>query len=105
MQAALQREDRQRAGKKKGKKKAAKRKTLQSKKVIKSERRWLKCAPAVSGASSSSSAEGAQEAQAPAAPKGRVGITVTARMRSAAGNRTVKRRIVMRTYKKGERRR
>jgi hypothetical protein len=35
--------------------------------------------------------------------KGRVGITVTARMRSAAGNRVVRRRIVMRTYKKGER--
>ena len=36
---------------------------------------------------------------------GRVGITVTVHMRSAAGNRTAKRRIVMRTYKKGERRR
>ena len=35
--------------------------------------------------------------------KGRVGITVTARMRSVVGNRVVKRRIVMRTYKKGER--
>ena len=39
------------------------------------------------------------------APMGGVGITVIARMRSAAGNRTAKRRIVMRTYKKGERRR
>jgi len=35
--------------------------------------------------------------------KGRVGITVTVKMRSVAGNRTVRRRIVMRTYKKGER--
>ena len=35
--------------------------------------------------------------------KGRVGITVTAKMRSVGGNRTVRRRIVMRTYKKGER--
>ena len=34
---------------------------------------------------------------------GRVGITVTVRMRSVMGNRVVKRRIVMRTYKKGER--
>ena len=30
---------------------------------------------------------------------GRVGITVTVHMRSAAGNRTAKRRIVMRTSK------
>ena len=36
---------------------------------------------------------------------GRAGITVTARMRSKAGNRTARRRIVMRTYKRGERRR
>jgi hypothetical protein len=34
---------------------------------------------------------------------GRAGITVTARMRSVAGNRVVRRRIVMRTYKKGYR--
>jgi hypothetical protein len=36
---------------------------------------------------------------------GRVGITIVAHMRSAAGTRTAKRRIVMRTYKKSERRR
>jgi hypothetical protein len=35
--------------------------------------------------------------------KGRAGITVTARMHSAAGNRVVRRRIVMRTYKHGYR--
>ena len=35
--------------------------------------------------------------------KGRAGITVTARMHSVAGNRIVRRRIVMRTYKKGYR--
>ena len=35
--------------------------------------------------------------------KGRVGITVTAKMRSPAGNRVVRRRIVMRTFKKSER--
>jgi hypothetical protein len=35
--------------------------------------------------------------------KGRVGITVTAKMRSSVGKRKVRRRIVMRTYKKGER--
>jgi hypothetical protein len=36
---------------------------------------------------------------------GRVGITIVAHMRSAAGTRTAKRRIVMRTYKKTDRRR
>jgi hypothetical protein len=35
---------------------------------------------------------------------GRAGITVVASMRSAAGNRSARRRIVMRTYKRGERR-
>ena len=35
--------------------------------------------------------------------KGRAGITVTARMHSAAGNRVIRRRIVMRTYKHGYR--
>jgi hypothetical protein len=34
---------------------------------------------------------------------GRAGITVVAHMKSKAGNRTARRRIVMRTYKKGER--
>jgi hypothetical protein len=33
--------------------------------------------------------------------KGRAGITITARMHSVAGNRVVRRRIVMRTYKNG----
>ncbi len=37
--------------------------------------------------------------------RGRVGITVVAHMRSKAGNRDARRRIVMRTYKQGERRR
>jgi hypothetical protein len=37
--------------------------------------------------------------------RGRVGITVVAHMRSKAGNRIARRRIVMRTYKRGERRR
>jgi hypothetical protein len=36
---------------------------------------------------------------------GRAGITVVAHMKSKAGNRTARRRIVMRTYKKGEARR
>ncbi|MDQ1741628.1 MAG: hypothetical protein QOE53_3280 [Pseudonocardiales bacterium] len=36
--------------------------------------------------------------------RGRAGITVVAHMRSKAGNRTARRRIVMRTYKRGERR-
>jgi hypothetical protein len=37
--------------------------------------------------------------------RGRVGITVTAHMRSKAGNRTARRRIVMRTFKRGQTRR
>jgi hypothetical protein len=37
--------------------------------------------------------------------RGRAGITVVAHMRSKAGNRIARRRIVMRTYKRGERRR
>ena len=37
--------------------------------------------------------------------RGRAGITVTARMRSKAGNRTARRRVVMRTNTRGERRR
>jgi len=35
---------------------------------------------------------------------GRAAITITAHMRSAAGNRVARRRIVMRTYQRGERR-
>jgi hypothetical protein len=37
--------------------------------------------------------------------RGRVGITVVAHMKSRAGKRIARRRIVMRTYKRGERRR
>ena len=82
------------------------RKTLQKKKVLKGERKWRKLR-----------AGREQRIFLKMRPKarmklkrrlhthGRVGITITVHMRSAAGNRTAKRRIVMRTYKKGERRR
>ncbi len=91
--------------KKKGKK-AKKRKTLQKKKVLKGERRWHKLRP------------GREQRiflkMQPKARKrlkrrmhahGRVGITIVAHMRSAAGTRIAKRRIVMRTYKRTARRR
>jgi hypothetical protein len=92
--------------KQKGKKKTAKRKTLQKKKVLKGERKWRKLR-----------AGREQRIFLKMRPKarkrlkqrlhthGRAGITITVHMRSAAGNRTAKRRIVMRTYTKGERRR
>jgi hypothetical protein len=91
--------------KKKGKK-LKRRKTLQKKKVLKGERKWHKLR-----------AGREQRIFLKLRPKarkrlkrrmhvhGRVGITIVAHMRSAAGTRTAKRRIVMRTYKKGERRR
>ena len=90
--------------KKKGKK-AKKPKTLMGKRVIKKQKKWfktkrigreqrfwLKLTP-----------KALRRLKRQLRVKGRVGITVTAKMRSSAGNRTVRRRIVMRTYKKGER--
>ena len=84
-------------------KKAKKRRTLMAKRVIKRERRWitirrvgrekrvyLKLTP-----------RALKRLKAQLHRTGRAGITVTAKMRSAAGNRTVRRRIVMRTYKRG----
>jgi hypothetical protein len=89
---------------KKGKK-AKKRKTLMAKRVVKKEKRWyktkrigreqrfwLKLTP-----------KALERLKRQLRLKGRVGITLTAKMRSSVGNRTVRRRIVMRTYKKGER--
>jgi hypothetical protein len=85
-------------------KKAKKRKTLMSKRVIKKAKRWfktkrvgreqrfwLKLTP-----------KALRRLKRQLHLKGRAGITVTAKMRSSVGNRTVRRRIVMRTYKKGE---
>lgn len=86
-------------------KKAKKRKTLMSKRVIKKAKRWfkakrvgrerrfwLKLTP-----------KALRRLKRQLHVKGRVGITVTAKMRSSVGKRMVRRRIVMRTYKKGER--
>lgn len=85
-------------------KKAKKRKTLMSTRVIKKAKRWfktkrvgreqrfwLKLTP-----------KALRRLKRQLHLKGRAGITVTAKMRSSVGNRTVRRRIVMRTYKKGE---
>jgi hypothetical protein len=91
--------------KKKGHK-LKKRKTLQKKKVLKGERKWhklragkeqrifLKMRP-----------KARRKLKRRMHAHGRVGITIIAHMRSAAGTRTAKRRIVMRTYKKTDRRR
>ena len=100
MQGALHRAHRHRAGQAEGPK-LKKRKTLQKKKVLKGERKWHKLR-----------AGREQRIFLKLRPKarkrlkrrmhnhGRVGITIVAHMRSAAGTRTAKRRIVMRTYKK-----
>jgi hypothetical protein len=81
-------------------KKYKKRKTLQKKKVLKGERKWRKLR-----------AGREQRIFLQLQPKarkklkrrmhghGRAGITIIVHMRSSAGSRTAKRRIVMRTYK------
>ena len=91
--------------KKKGKK-LKKRKTLQKRKVLKGERKWhklragreqrifLKMRP-----------KARRKLKRRMHAHGRVGITIVAHMRSAAGTRTAKRRIVLRTYKKTDVRR
>ena len=60
---------------------------------------------ASSGSSSRCGRRRAGSSSAACTRHGRVGITIIAHMRSAAGTRTAKRRIVMRTYKKTDRRR
>jgi len=81
------------------------RRTLQGKQVLIGERRWrtlragreqrvfLKLRP-----------KARRRLKRQLHRRGRAGITVQAHMRSAAGNRSARRRIVMRTYKRGERR-
>jgi hypothetical protein len=92
--------------KKKGKKKAAKRKTLQTKKVLKGERKWRKLrAGREQRIFLKMQPKARKKLKRRMHDHGRVGITITVHMRSAAGNRTAQRRIVMRTYKKSERRR
>jgi hypothetical protein len=92
--------------KKQGKKKAKKRKTLMKKKVLKGERKWRKLrAGRERRVFLKMQPKARRKLKRRLHSHGRVGITIVVHMRSAAGNRTAKRRIVMRTYKKGERRR
>jgi hypothetical protein len=86
-------------------KKAKKRRTLMGKKVVKKQKRWLKVkrVGVEKRVYLKLTKKALRELKSQLHRKGRVGITVTAKMRSVAGNRTVRRRIVMRTYKKGER--
>ena len=92
--------------KKKGKKKAAKRKTLQKKKVLKGERKWRKLrAGREQRVFLKMQPKARKKLKRRLHTHGRVGITITVHMRSAAGNRTATRRIVTRTYKKGQRKR
>jgi hypothetical protein len=84
-------------------KKAKKRHTLMAKKVVKSERRWvtIKRVGREKRVSLKLTKRALKRLKRQLHRKGRAGITVTAKMRSPAGNRTVRRRIVMRTYKHG----
>ena len=87
---------------KKGKK-AKKRRTLMGKRVVKRERKWVKIKRVgrEKRVYLKLTKRALKRLKRQLHRKGRAGITVTAKMRSAAGNRTVRRRIVMRTYKKG----
>jgi len=89
---------------KKGKK-AKKRRTLMGKRVVKRERKWItiKRVGREKRVYLKLTKGALKRLKGQLHRKGRAGITVTATMRSAVGNRTVRRRIVMRTYKKGYR--
>ena len=86
-------------------KKAKKRKVIMGKKVIKKQTRWVKVKRVGKQQrfTLKLTKKALRKLRRQLHVKGRVGITVRARMRSVVGNRVVKRRIVMRTYKKGER--
>jgi phosphatidate phosphatase PAH1 len=88
-------------------KKAKKRRTIMGKKVIKKQKRWVKVKRVGKEKrfSLKLTKKALRKLRKQLHRKGRAGITVKARMHSLVGNRVVKRRIVMRTYKKGERRR
>jgi hypothetical protein len=91
--------------KKKGHK-AKKRKTLQKRKVLKGERKWHKLhAGREQRIFLKMQPKARKRLKRRMHAHGRVGITIVAHMRSAAGTRTAKRRIVMRTYKKSRPRR
>ena len=87
--------------------KAKRRRTLMARRVIKREKRWvtLKRAGREKRFALKLTKRALKRLKRQLRKQGRAGITVTARMRSSAGHRTVRRRIVMRTYKKGETRR
>lgn len=89
---------------KKGKQ-AKKRRTLMGKRVVKRERKWItiKRVGREKRVYLKLTKRALKRLKSQLHRKGRAGITVTATMRSAVGNRTVRRRIVMRTYKKGYR--
>ncbi len=86
-------------------KKAKKRRVIMGKKVIKKQKRWVKVKRVGKEKrfTLKLTKKALRKLKKRLHHKGRVGITVTARMRSVVGNRVVKRRIVMRTYKKGAR--
>jgi hypothetical protein len=92
------------APKAKAGRKAKKRRTIMRKRVIKREKRWvtLKRVGREKKYSLKLTKRALRRLKRQLRKQGRAGITVTAKMRSSAGNRTVRRRIVMRTYKKGE---
>jgi hypothetical protein len=84
-------------------KKAKKRRTIMGRKVIKKANRWVtvKRVNKQKRFYLKLTKKALKKLKHQLHVKGRAGITVTAKMRSVVGNRTVKRRIVMRTYKKG----
>jgi hypothetical protein len=84
---------------------AKRRRTIMGRKVIKRANRWvtLKRIGTEKRYSLKLTKKALRKLKSQLHRKGRAGITVTARMRSVVGNRVVKRRIVMRTYRKGYR--
>ena len=85
--------------------KAKRRRVLMGKHVIKTANRWVTLKP--TGKQKryylKLTKKALRKLKSQLHRRGRAGITVTARMHSALGNRVVQRRIVMRTYKKGYR--
>jgi hypothetical protein len=81
-------------------KKHKKRKTLQKKKVLKGERKWRKLkAGREKRIFLQMRPKARRKLKKQMHGHGRAGITIIVHMRSSAGSRTAKRRIVMRTYK------
>ena len=85
--------------------KAKKRRTLMGKRVVKRERKWvtIKRVGREQRMYLKLTKRALKRLKRQLHRKGRAGITVTVKMRFSAGNRTIRRRIVMRTYKKGYR--